>query len=385
MESGTSQQALVARPPDQLHDLPVGFRWEATRRHPYYLIFWRDALHYRRGDIGDNPDQQLLRYAAMLYLGAIGVCGEPVNPETSFDELDLDGLDPAFLSGAVQPLTLRAVVAMLINALPPAERALVGALLTTSGNAEYRVKGDDELCTVQKQTAITELMKYRSTALDSYPDAPLFYIHMGASQRTTAQDVAAQVRRWKQRRGIDEKRVHTKKLASYLESWDLREGWTGKGYDSSQEKTFDEVARLQKKPLSTVVNRYRAAFQMVTGHQFSARLWIRLFGILRLGEPSASFAKRVKIQLGFDSETSSPVMVPDSVVSSQSNESHGMGVVESGSAVESQTDYQDLVIDLQELFEKGLSDREIADRMEIPDLEIIADFRRRLDEFGELL
>ena len=61
-----------------------------------------------------------------------------------------------------------------------------------------------------------------------------------------------------------------------------------------------------------------------------------------------------------------------------------MGISELGSAVESQIDYQDLVIDLKELIEKGLSDKEIADRMDIPDLENIADFRRRLDEFGEL-
>ena len=215
-KSATSRQFLVNRPQDQLHDLPLRFRWEATRRHPYYLVFWRDALRYRRGDIGDDPDQQLLRYAAMLYLGAIHVSGEPVSPDISFEELDGDDMDPAFLSGAVQPLSLRAVVAMLVNALPPAERALVGALLTTSGSAEYGVADDDELRTLQKHTAITQLMKYRSTALDSYPDAPLFYIHMGASQRTIAQDVAAQVRRWKQRRGIKEKRVHTKKLASYL-------------------------------------------------------------------------------------------------------------------------------------------------------------------------
>ena len=88
--------------------------------------------------------------------------------------------------------------------------------------------------------------------------------------------------------------------------------------------------------------------------------------------------------MGLDAEASSPVMVPDAVVGSRSNESHEMGISELGSAVESQIDYQDLVIDLKELIEKGLSDKEIADRMDIPDLENIADFRRRLDEFGEL-
>jgi hypothetical protein len=82
-------------------------------------------LLYRHGEVGDAPEQQMLRYAAHLMLGAIGVTGEPVSPDTSFEQLGGESLDPAFLSGAVQPMTLRAVGTMLINALPPEELAVL--------------------------------------------------------------------------------------------------------------------------------------------------------------------------------------------------------------------------------------------------------------------
>ena len=112
---------VLARPQGQLHDLPTEIRWEATRRHPYYLVFWRNALLYRKGEMSDEPEHQLLCQAAHMMLGTIGVTGEPVSPDTSFEQLDDGSLDPAFLSGAVQPMTPRAIAIMLISTLPPAE------------------------------------------------------------------------------------------------------------------------------------------------------------------------------------------------------------------------------------------------------------------------
>jgi hypothetical protein len=78
-----------------------------------------------------------------LVLSAFGVTGEPVSPATTFEELLANDTDPAFLVGSVQPMTLRSMVAMLINALPPAERAFVGSIFTTAGDYEYAVPGDD--------------------------------------------------------------------------------------------------------------------------------------------------------------------------------------------------------------------------------------------------
>src|SRR5262245_60990023 len=112
--------AIVHRPFGQLQDFPLEIRWEVTRRHPYYLVFWSEASHYWKNELGDNPAQKLLRHASALMLLSIGVTAEPVAPSTTFQELTTGKLDPAFLTGSVQPITLRSIVATLINALPPA-------------------------------------------------------------------------------------------------------------------------------------------------------------------------------------------------------------------------------------------------------------------------
>ena len=54
--------------------------------------------------------------AAMYMLGMIGVTGEPPDPTCSFE--DLGDLDPAFLSGSIQPMTIRNMISILIAAYP---------------------------------------------------------------------------------------------------------------------------------------------------------------------------------------------------------------------------------------------------------------------------
>ncbi len=173
-----SRADIIRRPPNQLHDLPVRFRWEVSRRHPYYLVFWSNARLYRHSE-PDTPAAQLqLRQAAMLMLGAIGVTGEPVDPAQSFEELDGGDLDPAFLSGTVQPMTLRSIAAMLIGALPQADRCALAGILSTSADDHCAVDGDTADRSLQKTQAMSRLAQICSPALDSYPVAPLFYIHL---------------------------------------------------------------------------------------------------------------------------------------------------------------------------------------------------------------
>ena len=81
--------------------------WPAYRHRPtltafqYYQVFWEEALQYRRSSLAEDAARQLVQYAAHLMLVAIGVTGEPVAPDTEFEQLG--DVDPAFLSGAVQP------------------------------------------------------------------------------------------------------------------------------------------------------------------------------------------------------------------------------------------------------------------------------------------
>jgi hypothetical protein len=66
------KEGVVSRPPGLLQDYPMRVRWEVTRRHPYYLIFWSNGLLYRQNLLGD-PAQSLSRQVAALMLGTIGV------------------------------------------------------------------------------------------------------------------------------------------------------------------------------------------------------------------------------------------------------------------------------------------------------------------------
>jgi hypothetical protein len=377
------QPDVIKRPQGQLHDYPVQVRWEVTRRHPYYLMFWSNAALYHQNLLGDTPAQRVLRQVASLMLGAIGVIGEPVSPATNFEELCDGNPDPAFLTGSVQPMTFRAIVAMLINGLPPAERAYVGALLTTGGDHEYAMPGDDDERTAQKWTSLHNLGRTPSPTLDSYPDVPLFYVHLGASQRSIVRDMEDQVRRWKRRRGFSSAKVHTANLEEYLKVWDLREGWTDSAYDRSRELTLAEVGRrLKIGAISTVANRYRSAFEMITGHRFSPELWWRLFGPLKLS-PMGGDASQI-LSAPTRRHLFSPVRrpVPDSVISPSIREGNVSRTLEGGTAIFDDINYRDRLIDLRDLIARGLSDDEIAKRLEIPDPEAVAYFRTRSDGFG---
>src|SRR6202040_1897099 len=81
-----------------------------------------------------------------------------------------------------------------------------------------------------------------------------------------------------------EKRRRDDKLDEFLAVWDLREGWAGDHYDGSQEQTLRQISRHRAIPLSTVENRYRSAFRLIVGRDYSPPLWVRVLGLLKLTE-----------------------------------------------------------------------------------------------------
>jgi hypothetical protein len=153
---------LLRRPMRSLHEIPPAYRWEVTRRHPHYLLFWQFAQRYHTGGITD-PSDELLCGAAVEVLLAIGVSGD-----------------------------------------------------------------------------------------------------------------------LKKREGIAERRRRHEKLDEYLRVWDLREGWTGSGYDPSAEKPFTKIAAETRSRLSTVANRYAAGFRLICGHRHTFVNWYHLFAVLKL-------------------------------------------------------------------------------------------------------
>ena len=80
-----NQDDLFARPHFQLRSLPVNFRWEATRRHPIYQIFWRSLVHEL--ELPSEAEAQLeeaIKWQSLIRLSKIGVTGQPVNPSVEF-------------------------------------------------------------------------------------------------------------------------------------------------------------------------------------------------------------------------------------------------------------------------------------------------------------
>jgi hypothetical protein len=170
-----------------------------------------------------------------------------------------------------------------------------------------------------------------------------------------------------------------------LEVWDLREGWTGSGYERGRELTFAAVARRLKLPsISKVATRYRAAFKLITGHDFSPELWWRLFGPLKfselLGDPVRLLSKPIRHRFG------SPGLraVPDSVISPATNDVSTPGVVASSATVEGDIATAELLMDLNSLIGHGLSDNEVAAKLELNDPGLVAYYRSTREELQSL-
>jgi hypothetical protein len=268
---------IYGRPQDQLLDYPLKYRWEFTRRHPYYLVCWQLAKAHLQGSTAHDAKLDAVCHVALQLLRHIGVTGEPADPATPFEELDAGiDVDPGLLAGAVQPMTCGMIVAGLIAALPHAELVKVANLMDAATGAKHAVPGDDEVRTHQRLKVSGAVSSVNSAALNSYFDIPLFYVHLAASQRSIVNSMERQVRQWKRRRGIKETRQQTKKFDAYLDIWDARVGWTGSGYDYKKRCSLKDVAKIKRKSLSTVQKQYSSAFELITGHPYSPERWVRI-------------------------------------------------------------------------------------------------------------
>jgi hypothetical protein len=369
---------LVRRDQSVLFQMPFEFRWEYTRRHPYYLSVWQVARAFRRHELTDSEHIKD-GYVATELLGLIGVTGEPQNPALAFQELD--DFDLGFLSGAVQPMTNRAVLVAMLNALPDAELQVISAVLNTASNEEYSIPGDAD-GSLRRRSAIRHLTQIASPALDSYLDLPLFYIHLESSQRRIVDDLEALVTRWKKRRGIGEQRVHVGKLPEYLRIWDQREGWDGGIYHRHKERTFVQIAEDLGQPKSTIVNGYQGAFERITGHEFNCELWLRL--MLGVKAHDFDYAQHPTISARYRRlmNDARPKPVPESQLQPRDLDKHRIGIVEQNSLVGGDQDLAELELNIKMLIDRGRTDEEIAQELDMHHPEIIAYLRGRLGDFA---
>ena len=263
----------IGRPIGALMRLPLSHRWEFTRRHSLYLNYWEAAKQHRH-----RPSDDLVAFRegekAILMLTLIGVSGEPVSPSSSAEELTDDDLGQVWEGGAIAPLTFRGLISLLITAVPPEDRRGVADLIMESArNSELGI---------HPYYLLQQFNQINNPLLDKLVPAPLLSINLHAPQRAIREAVEAFVQKKKIEQGIPETRRRDESLDDYLRVWDLREGWTGSGYDPTGELTFRRIAQQLCESLATIRSRYRRAFELVTGRDYSAALWLTLFGIDRV-------------------------------------------------------------------------------------------------------
>jgi hypothetical protein len=327
------------------------------------------------------PAEQTLAEWAVAALQAIGVSAAPVDPATPAQDLLGPDVAPAFLSGSCLPVPLRDLAAELVQQLSRAALTLLGHVCRAATHPEYAVAGDDAILLQQRLRALASLDAQVSPGLDSYGARPVFRINPGAAEKTVLSDIREQLRRFRRRFGLPERRLHAAKFSFYFAAWDLREGLAGAGYDPARERPFLEAAVTLKAPVETVVSRYKSAFALVTGHPFTPALWARLFFLPRvhpafLGSGAGPAATARKTQ----DRVRRPV--PESALGP-----HGARGLETESAVPGDAALSDLVMDLDRLIDAGLSDAEIAEAL--PDVlgravrpRDVAYYRERRAEFG---
>lgn len=363
---------LVPRPPFQLRSLPIEFRWEATRRHPYYQIFWRNAqANHRQESLSSHPAELLLRQAGTVALRMIGVVGEPPNPATAFSELDERELKDAWLSGAVHPMTFRGFAAILLAALPKETLGQLGLLFLEAARDET----EDGLS--RKLESMMNLQNERSEGLDNFPDEPFVSINPAASGRQVSEAVTELLKEWKDERKLSEQRHRSDKYREYLDVWDSREGWNGSGYDLTQEQTYQSIASETEKDVPTVSNHYRAAFKLIIGHEYSPELWWRTMG----AEKSIRF-DLVDSVVSKNRPTKSPTRrpVPETKLGADIESVRQLTLNDSN-----QYSPEDLSLDIRQLIAEEKSDAEIIQMLGLQDkeaeaLNCIAWYRDRCQE-----
>lgn len=274
--------SLFWRPPLQLRSLPVETRWEVTRRHPSYSTYWKKTA---AADLFDDEEQieecqKFMDESRVLALNAIGVVPEEaVDPALEFKELGQ--LNPAWLSGAVHPTSMRGLASLLVSLLPK-------ETLTSLGCSFIRASVEDEFGSEQgemplsnKLLAINEIASMDKEGLDLLTPEPFVSINPWASGRTVGEEVKTLLKQWKTELGLDEIRVRSENHQIYLDVWDRREGWNGGRYETGSGKLFIEISEELKRPLTTIHSQYKKAFELITGHQYRFDSFIELFGLIR--------------------------------------------------------------------------------------------------------
>jgi hypothetical protein len=346
--------------------LSAVYRWEFTRRHPYYLQHWQLAQAYFQDATLSPAERTQAACSVALLAGALSWAGDYFAP--TIDGRQQAAADPHLdLVPCACPVTLRSLVFTRLLGLPADLRAALAAILLdqTPEGADLAL-GHDDLAYHWKRRRALERLEHplldevRSGLVALDPEAPLRAI----------QEAVTRLVQTRRRQDNDSRRVAPSTLDAYLAVWDLREGWVDGQYEASREQRLGDIARQLKASVPTVQSRYCAAFRYLTGHDYTPDLWAILFGPWKASR-WASWRRSKQ-------PSESVRAVPASLL--QPTEGRASGVLGGLPAPESSSlEDQELVWDIRALLAQGRTDGHIAEELDCP-AELVAWFRERLHE-----
>lgn len=345
---------FLPRPAGQLGSLPVESRWEVTRRHPAYLSFWTAARDYFAGVQSRSVQEQLVRPTAALIVNSIGVSGAAPDPRLSFGELDEAATRSSWLSRAITPVSFRGLLARLLVILPPAEFLDVMSRITNAMQAE---SGE----TAQRFAGLLEMQRIEG-ALDQSGPEPLVSVNPRLANGIIQRDLDILLGEWRERLDISVGRDRSDSIPDFLQVWDSREGWREGEYHSDGEHTLKEVSKSLDISESNANSRYRRAFELITGYEYSPTRWVRFMGIVKLSQVSLERLGHVTRSRPLKDRT--PREVPESTLVN-ANESRGIMSRLSEQVSARNVELRDLMIDIAELVKAGRTNAEIHNQLEI--------------------
>ena len=265
-------QQFVSRPIATVEHLPLRYRWEFTRRHPYYQMLWQLP-----GDTtGTVPASQ--RELAELLLSCVNVSGATVSPATEWEDFSPDESWSIWTDGALSQVQLKGLVATLIGVLSRDSLRSVSTLL-------WQASQLDESDRDAEYKLVKSVLHGDFPGFEDYLPDLTVTISASASEKSIAGAVAKIVQNYKSEHGIAPTRIQTgKKYDEYLSAWDHREGWSNGDYDRDGEQLLKDIAKETRLSITTLHDRYKACFQLITGVEYSKDAWLEIVGQYKLAE-----------------------------------------------------------------------------------------------------
>ncbi|MES2793341.1 MAG: hypothetical protein V4719_27265 [Planctomycetota bacterium] len=365
-EIAIGEFTFFARGRDEFLQLPIEFRWEFTRRHPYYLRFWSLAA-------SSNPRnvQPEIQEAAQQMLWLINVVGDTCRPELSYSELDSDPPVAAYAGGALTPVTYRTCIGLLGFTLSPQSLEAVAQLLLETANEV--TSGDQDA----RQNFVFRQSQLRISELDQIPNPGVISFRPRAPTRAIIEDLRKHVEDLKQSLQIVETRRREDKLPQYLQVWDLREGWTGNGYDPRRELTYRQISQLIGLAETTVAEHHRSAFRIIFGHDYAPRVWWGTLAPLKW-EAIASVSRPTRARHPLTIRTPRDAPAPQLRRKDSS-------LLENTGIADPYVESNAIAGDIESQIQEGRNDEEIAATLECEagdSIQLVAWFRQHLSTIG---